>query len=429
MHFKNKNSANIYKLLYIFASVLFFVSFIFDTPYDIFNGFLKILFTPSNLLTDYMEISGIGAAFFNASTIMFLSIGITKSLKDDIHGAEVAAIILVTGFAFFGKNFFNSIPITLGVFLYAKLEGGDFKTYILPALFSTALAPIVSKITFGFGYPFIKGLFIGYLCGILIGFIFPPVATACLRFHQGYNLYNSGFTAGIIGMLVVGILRMFDLEIEFVNYVYLEDDFRIKVFLFLLFISMCLYGFYKNHFSFEGYNYILKDTGRLPTDFIVFHGLALTILNMGIMGLISTVYVVLIGGHFNGPVVGGIFSVAAFGAFGKHPKNSIPILLGVYLASLLNIYDVTATSSILAGLFGTTLAPVAGEFGFFSGIIAGFLHMALVFNIGIVHGGVNLYNNGFSGGFVAAILVPILQEYKKIKNNIRRNYGRSKTQS
>ena len=121
---------------------------------------------------------------------------------------------------------------------------------------------------------------------------------------------------------------------------------------------------------------------------------------MGIMGLISTNYVILIGGKFNGPIIGGILSVTAFGAFGKHPKNSIPILVGVYLASLLNIYDITATSSILAGLFGTTLAPITGEFGFFPGIISGFLHMALVFNIGAVHGGINLYNNGFSGGFV-----------------------------
>jgi len=30
-------------------------------------------------------------------------------------------------------------------------------------------------------------------------------------------------------------------------------------------------------------------------------------------------------------------------------------------------------------------------------------------NVGVLHGGVNLYNNGFSGGFVAAFLVPIIE--------------------
>lgn len=429
MHYTNKNSAQIYKLLYLLVGILFFTSFIFDTPANVLNGFLKILITPSNLLTDYMVVGGIGAAFFNASTILALSVSITRFLKKDINGSEVAAIILVTGFAFFGKNLYNSIPITLGVFLYAKLEGSELKLFILPALFGTALGPLISEITFASGYPLFQGFFISYGVGIVIGLIISPVASACLRFHQGYNLYNSGFTAGVIGMLVVGILRMFNMSIETVELVYLDNDIRLRIFLYTLFVSMIIYGFIKNGFSFKDYFEILKNSGRLPTDFIFLHGFYPTLINMGIMGLISTTYVILIGGKFNGPIIGGIFSVAAFGSFGKHPKNAIPVFLGVYFASLLNVYDVTATSSILAGLFGTTLAPISGEFGFIPGIIVGFLHMALVFNIGGVHGGVNLYNNGFSGGFIAAISVPIFQEYKKIKLSLRSNNGRSKTQS
>ncbi|MFP4173099.1 MAG: DUF1576 domain-containing protein, partial [Candidatus Hydrogenedentota bacterium] len=30
-----------------------------------------------------------------------------------------------------------------------------------------------------------------------------------------------------------------------------------------------------------------------------------------------------------------------------------------------------------------------------------------------LHGGVNLYNNGFAGGFVAAFLTPIIDAFKK----------------
>lgn len=422
MHFRDKKSAKIYKLLYFLAAILFFTSFVFNAPTEVLNGFVKILVTPSNLLTDYMLVGGIGAAFFNASTIMLVSILITKSLKDDINGSEVAAILLVTGFAFFGKNIYNSIPITVGVFLYAKLEGSDLKSVILPALFGTALGPLVSEITFSFGYPLLKGFILSYISGILIGLVITPVASACLRFHQGYNLYNSGFTAGIIGMIVVGILRMFDIEIETVNVVYIENDFRIRIILYLIFISMVLYGLFKNKFNLKSLFDIMKHSGRLPSDFIALNGLYPTIINMGVMGLISTTYVILIGGKFNGPVIGAILSVTAFGAFGKHPKNSIPVLIGVYLTSMLNKYDISATSSILAGPFGTTLAPITGEFGFFSGIIAGFLHMALVFNIGAVHGGINLYNNGFSGGFIAAMLVPILKEFKKITLNLRRQH-------
>ena len=49
----------------------------------------------------------------------------------------------------------------------------------------------------------------------------------------------------------------------------------------------------------------------------------------------------------------------------------------------------------MAALFGTTLAPTAGQYGVVAGILAGFLHMSLVTNIGFLHAGMNLYNNRF----------------------------------
>ena len=52
-------------------------------------------------------------------------------------------------------------------------------------------------------------------------------------------------------------------------------------------------------------------------------------------------------------------------------------------------------------------------YGIIPGVIAGGLHLALVMNIGIIHGGINLYNNGFSGGLVAGFLVPIIDAFKK----------------
>jgi hypothetical protein len=34
-------------------------------------------------------------------------------------------------------------------------------------------------------------------------------------------------------------------------------------------------------------------------------------------------------------------------------------------------------------------------------------------NVGYLHGGVNLYNNGFAGGIVASIFVPVIDAFKK----------------
>ena len=414
-----KKQKEISILLHVLAFSLLLMTFAFESISSLLNGYYKILTSSSNLLTDYMYIGGVGTAFFNAFTILIFSIYTTKYTKKVINGADIAAIVLVTGFAFFGKNLFNSLPLTMGVFLYARIMKVDKSAVILQALYITALAPLVSEVTFAFGLPFYLGMFLGYLLGILIGLVVTPLSRSFLRFHNGYNLYNIGFTAGIIGMLVVAILRMFDLQIETVSSLYETNESKIIIYLFVLFSLMIIYGFYKNGFSLKGYSDILKSTGRLPSDYMVSYGLYPTLINMGIMGIISCLFVIICNGVFNGPVVGGIFSVSAFAAFGKHPKSSIPIFIGVYLAGLLNIHEPSSTSSLLAGLFGTTLSPIAGEFGPFAGIIAGFLHMGMVFNVGGVYGGANLYNNGFSGGFIAAILVPIINEFTQTRHKLK----------
>lgn len=60
----------------------------------------------------------------------------------------------------------------------------------------------------------------------------------------------------------------------------------------------------------------------------------------------------------------------------------------------------------LACLFCTTLAPVSGYFGWPYGVLAGFLHASVVLYNGTPVAGMNLYNNGFSGGLVAVVLYP-----------------------
>ncbi len=73
-------------------------------------------------------------------------------------------------------------------------------------------------------------------------------------------------------------------------------------------------------------------------------------------------------------------------------------MLGVFFACLMQKHQPNDPGAILAALFGTTLAPLAGQHGFFVGLLAGFVHLSIVSNVGVLHGGLNLYNNGFAGG-------------------------------
>lgn len=104
--------------------------------------------------------------------------------------------------------------------------------------------------------------------------------------------------------------------------------------------------------------------------------------------------------------------MAGFSSFGSHVKNCFPILIGIYIASILGtMHDMTETTMLVAAIFGTGLAPISGFYGGVYGVIAGFLHITLVHNLSTLHGGLNLYNSGFSTGFIAGILVPILENF------------------
>jgi hypothetical protein len=91
-------------------------------------------------------------------------------------------------------------------------------------------------------------------------------------------------------------------------------------------------------------------------------------------------------------------------------------MLGVAAAAGLSSYGLKAPASQLAGLFVSTLAPVSGAYGPLAGFAAGALHLLIVVNVGFLHGGLNLYNNGFSGGMTAGILVPVLDWLKEGRN-------------
>ncbi|MDR2940602.1 MAG: DUF1576 domain-containing protein, partial [Clostridiales bacterium] len=116
---------------------------------------------------------------------------------------------------------------------------------------------------------------------------------------------------------------------------------------------------------------------------------------------------------FNGPVIGGIFTIIGFGAFGKHIKNIYPVMGGAILAACFNTEPHASGSNSLAILFSTALAPIAGQFGPIAGFICGFLHVLLVSSVGSLHQGLNLYNNGYAAGFIALIVVPIISALRK----------------
>jgi len=406
-----------YMFLYIIAVIEILFAFVLNSPLEIVNGLYRIMHSPSTLISDYFAIANPGAAFMNSGLLLILGLGISRRAKKELSGPIVAAYLTLAGFSFFGKNLYNSWAVPLGVYIYSKYEKDSFANNIVFALFGTTLSPLTSVITFGLGLPLPVGILFGNLAGIVAGMMIPPLASEFSKFHQGFNMYNIGFTAGIIGMVFMGMLR--GLGFDSPPQSFIGSGYNIQMGIFIITISnvMLFIGLSRCSWSLDGFRRILDSPGR-GTDFIAIGGFGAVLINMAIMSIIATAYVLLVGGQLNGPIMGGIFTIAGFSASGKHPRNTVPVLAGVFIATTRHINDTNSTGALLAALFGTTLAPISGYYGWFYGIIAGFAHMSVVSNIGYVHGGVNLYNNGFSGGFVAAVMVPLIEALKGNKTGL-----------
>ncbi|HHU03192.1 MAG TPA: DUF1576 domain-containing protein [Christensenellaceae bacterium] len=402
-----------YRIMYLYSVLVIFAGLFLGSFREIIDGILKIIVSPSILITDYFVLCGIGASLVNSGTLMLLSTLIAQISKARMSGSLIAAIFTVGGFALFGKNIYNVISIVLGVYLYSLIRKENFSKLITVALFGTSLAPVVNQLSFGMNLNPLIGIALGNIVGIFIGLVLAPLAASFVKFHQGFNLYNIGFTTGIVGMFLMSLFRSTGYNHEIVSNVYLKTDITLTVFLIFYFISMSVFGiiFVKNNFS--NYSKLLNTKIKDATDFVELGGFSLVLLNMGVLGIISTIIVLIFKAPLNGPLVGGIFTVVGFGAFGKHPKNALPVMAGAILGFLFMGVSLGTTGAMLTVLFSTTLVPIAGHYGNLAGIIAGLIHASLISNTGYLHGGMNLYNNGFTGGFVAAVLVLLLQTYKK----------------
>lgn len=387
-----------------------FVAFglLIDGPGAVLYGLIEIVTTRDALLTDYFGAGGRGAACVNAGLLTLAACVVYYRCAAKISGAAVACLFLVLGFGLFGKNLFNIWFIVVGVFLYCRFKGEAFATHINTAFFGTALAPIFSEIAFSTALPFGVGLPLGAATATVIGFVLAPAAAQLFNAHMGFSLYNMGFTAGIIGVLVVALYKSYGFVPDPVMIWTSGNNGLFGGFLVALFLSMAMTGYLLDRNMVPRMMQIMRSSGQAPSDFVTLAGFGPVMVNMSLTGLIGLCYVLLVGGDLNGPVIGAIFTIVGFAAYGKHPRNIVPVMAGVFLGSIAKPWGPADPSGLLAALFGTTLAPIAGRFGWHWGIVAGFLHSSAARSVGVVHGGLNLYNNGFAAGIVAAVLAAVI---------------------
>ncbi len=414
MFIKDKTKFNQPYILHLSICLLvIIVGCIADTPQEIKYGFMRIIKSTSVLNTDYTVIGGLGATLINAGLCGILVLGIYYFNDMKLNGSLIMAFWSVFGFAFFGKNIVNILPIILGGFIYAKVHKESFTRYSLVTILSTTLAPVVSSVA----YLYVdKNIFVGLLfsliAGIAIGFSMPQISNYTMKAHSGFNLDNVGFAGGMIGILITSFFKVFNVVFPIQEYWGTRFGGYLTVLVIFICLIFIIFGIKTAENPKKELRQIWKSKGRLVSDFYLMYGSS-TFINMGINGLLTLLLIYLMGANVNGATIAAVFTSMGFGAFGQHHKNMLPVLIGAVLMGGFTKAGLENHTIILGILFSSAIAPIAGTFGLVAGVIAGIIHILIVSSIAMVHGGLNLYNYGCAAGMVCVILIPILTDMKK----------------
>jgi hypothetical protein len=365
---------------------------------------MRLWTSPAQLTHDFMTLYGVSAALMNAAILMGLNLVVLKLAKVEMTGFVVATLFTVLGFSFIGITPINAIPLYLGALIYDQFSELEFTNIIVVVMMGTSLGPVVSHVAslmvLGL-WRFPLALGAGMVCGLYL----VPMTKLVYPWHNGFNLYNVGFTTGIMGMVVQVVLTSFGMGSSRVKLLTETSHWALDFSAWIVIAGFIVLAIHRKDITKQAFKELVQHGGKAPADFWSEHPRGVVFMNMAIMGAFGMIITSVVGGVINGPIMAAIFSMIGFGAFGKHPVNSWAPMVGAGLMAL-----VLGKSPALSGvmsiiLFTSCLAPITLHFGIGWGLVAGALHLLLAPALGDIHGGLNLYNNGYTAGVVASFLL------------------------
>lgn len=414
-------------------------------PAVVLSDWIRIMTCPSPLITDYFQLGGLSAAFLNAAVCGSICLMFMMLLEGSSKPNAFAGYILVITHCFYGLNPLTMMPCFLAPMLYLKLKQLSVNDNLHICMYATCFGPFVGEFLFRYtlGDAFVQGevhvtalgIIIAAVFALILGFIVPAILPGANAWHKGFNLFNGGLAFGIFGFFVYNLMyTTFGVKppevLDYINPVY--DSFSHSYTLFIntyfitLFVGFLAAGFILNGMSFKGYRELLKDTGH-RSSFINNYSMPVCLINIGAYGLTFLAYVNLAmaisyGVGFTGSTTGVIFAAMTFVLLGQHPGNVVPILAGfiaIYIAdsALFTFtgidagWTISSQGYINAAAFATGLCPLVGRFGVKAGFIAGMLDAAICGATNDLHGGLVLYNGGFTAGLTVLLVLPILEHY------------------
>ena len=424
------------KLFFLLFSCSFLIAaFLMPDRSQMLSGLWKIISSPTKAATNFFSVGGFSATFLNMGLVGLICTGLYWIPGEKSNSAATLVNILTIGFGSWGIHIVNMWPMIYGVMLYCVVRKRKMGDYTNAMLFSTGLAPFISELMVRYpnaevvGFTF-GGVLLALAVGLVVGFFLPAGLDNSPKIHKGFTLYSAALPIGMLAFLLQGILyKAMGVPIpaaisdNTVGSRTIANIFCSVVFFACILVSKLMGGKLSTYF-----NMILHPHHVM--DFAAGFGNAAMLMNVGFQGLFILGYLNIIGAEFNGIVFGSIFCWLSTCNSGANPLNTLPVIWGYAMADKLfqflspiaggNFTQFINSQAIVVGIcYATGLSPVSSQYGWFYGVIMAAIHFCMVTTVPELHGGMCLYNGGFTAAMVCLLVIPMLEHHFRTKHERR----------
>ncbi|MBR2047477.1 MAG: DUF1576 domain-containing protein [Oscillospiraceae bacterium] len=431
-------------LKYFFS--LFSLSFLIAALFmpdraDMLPGLWRILSSPTKASTNFFSVGGYAATFLNMALVGFICTGLYAIPGRQANNAATLVTLLTIGFGSWGIHMLNMWPTILGVCLYCLVKRQPLGKHTNAMLFSTGLAPFMSELMVRYPHPeavgfSLPGIGMALAVGLIVGYYLPSGLDNSPKIHKGFALYSAALPVGMISLLLQGLLyRAAGVPIpEAVSDLTVADPVICNTFCCILFAVFIVVAIAMGCTPREYLRACLNP--QHVVHFAAAYGNAGMLMNAGVYGFLILGYFNLIGAEFNGIVFGSVFCMLSTCNSGSHPVNTLPIILGYALSA--RIFELLTpitggvftqhlyAQPLVVGIcYANGLSPISQEYGWTYGWMAAAMHYCMVTTVPQLHGGMCLYNGGFTAALVCLLVVPSLERHARDKHTRRQSHAQS----
>ena len=182
----------------IFFAALFMVAIVagFIANGKSFKGYGTLLRRTGHG-TDFIALDGAGRTLMNFGILGLIMLAYFLAIKAPFTGPTIGSLLCILCWAGNGSHPLNVIPIVIGYALVSTVAAWDLNTQaiVVGLCFATGLSPISGRW--------------GWYWGIVAGALHSCFVCYTASIHGGFNIYNGGFTAGLVALVLVPVLESY----------------------------------------------------------------------------------------------------------------------------------------------------------------------------------------------------------------------------